>query len=362
MPASESTQRAYHRVVAAITQTPWAIEPTAFAALQEVIRLRLQGATLSEEEIAERIAGGPGSPAGLPAYTVLEAATGDDGGQLGGIAVLPLYGVLAPRMNMMTAISGGTSLEQFGAALDAAAADQTVGRIVLDVNSPGGSVSLLPETAAKVRAASQRKPVTAVANTMAASAAYWLASQADELVVSPSGSVGSIGVLASHEDESGYWEQKGIETTLIHAGKYKVEGNPFGPLSDEARADMQSLVDDFYGQFVDAVAKGRGVSTKTVRSGFGEGRMVWGRNAVSEGMADKAESLEATLARLTRPASRRRAAAADSEISTPAADVVEPAIEAAGEEPVEPPTRAGDEQDLEGLDLELDHLALRRRS
>jgi signal peptide peptidase SppA len=271
--------------VRAITETPWAILPSAFAAIREVIALRLEGIHLSAEEIEERISAGPGSRQPF---------------QAGAVAVLPIYGVIFPRANLMTQMSGGTSLDRLGAAIDAVAADPQVGSILLDVNSPGGSVELLPETAAKIRAARARKRVVASANGTAASAAYWLASQADELVVTPSGMVGSIGVVAAHDDQSGMWEQAGIETTLISAGRYKTEGNPFEPLSDEARASIQATVDEFYEMFVADVARGRGAAKKAVREGYGEGRVVTARAALAEGMADRIESFEATIQRISR--------------------------------------------------------------
>jgi ClpP class serine protease len=89
---------------------------------------------------------------------------------------------------------------------------------------------------------------------------------------------------------------EGVKTTLISAGKYKTEGNPYEPLSDEARAAMQAMVDDYYGMFTRAVAKGRGVSVDAVRNGFGEGRMVSASQAVKNGMADRVATLDQVLA------------------------------------------------------------------
>ncbi len=355
MPTPDPSRRAYNRVLAAVATTPWAIEPAAFAAICEVLELRLAGVRLSDDQVADRIAAGPGS---RDPYEVG-----------GGIAVLPVYGVIVPRANLMTEISGGTSLQKLGGALDAAAADPAVSTILLDINSPGGSVSLVPETAAKIRAARASKPVIAHANTMAASAAYWLASQADEIIVSPSGAVGSIGVLSAHEDESGKWEQQGVHTTLISAGRFKTEGNPFEPLTEEGRASIQALVDDFYGQFVADVAKGRGVDRQAVRGGFGEGRVVFGRHAVTDGMADRTESFEATLARLARSGGPRRrggGAAADGvDDPTVEAQLVAPLANPDSDpDPAAAPAdeqNPQDQQDGEGLERDLDyHLALRR--
>jgi len=135
---------------------------------------------------------------------------------------------------------------------------------------------------------------------------YWLASQCSELVVTPSGQVGSIGVFAAHEDMSKAAEIAGYKISLVSAGKYKTEANPFEPLSDEARQALQSKVNDFYGDFTKAVARGRGVGVNEVRSGFGEGRMISAQQAVKEKMADRVATLDQTLV-----ASRRDGPAAE---------------------------------------------------
>lgn len=293
----------YPQVVRTIADTPWAILPETLAAILDVVTLRAHGRMINDEEIQARIGSGP---ARRPSY------------QVGAVAVLPLYGVLFPRANLMTEMSGGTSLQQFAAAFDQAISDPQVERVVIDVNSPGGSVALVTETAAKIRAARGSKPITAISNTIAASAAYWLAAQADEIVVTPSGSVGSIGVLAAHDDISAAQEKVGVNTTLISAGKFKTEGNPFEPLSDEARAAIQATVDEFYGMFLGDVAKGRGATVRAVRGGFGEGRMVSARQAVEMGMADRVDTFDSALTR--RPSLAAAQTRAEASLADPLAD------------------------------------------
>jgi ClpP class serine protease len=158
------------------------------------------------------------------------AAASESKQEAGGIAVIPLRGVITPRASLMSLLfGGGEGLEGFRANLRAALASKDVSQILLDIDSPGGSTDLVSETAAEVRSARQTKPVTAVANTMAASAAYAIASQANELAVTPSGDVGSIGVFAVHEDWTGFNEKFGVEPTYISAGKFKTELNPDSP-------------------------------------------------------------------------------------------------------------------------------------
>jgi ClpP class serine protease len=145
----------------------------------------------------------------------------------------------------------------------------------------------VPELADEIYAARSQKPITAFVDTMAASAAYWLASQATEVIITPSGRVGSIGVFGLHMDHSQELAKAGIFPTFIQAGKYKTEANPLQPLSDDAKAAWQARVEAMYGVFVRDVARGRGVTADAVRSEFGEGRMVDAKDAVTKGMADQ---------------------------------------------------------------------------
>jgi signal peptide peptidase SppA len=196
--------------------------------------------------------------------------------------------------------------------------DKDVSAIILDVASPGGMTDMISELATDIRQARGKKPIVAVANTKAASAAYWIASQADEVVVTPSGSVGSVGAFAAHDDLSGAMEKAGIKTTLVSAGKFKTEANPYEPLSDEARAMIQERVDDAYAMFTGDVAKGRRVPVDTVRGGYGEGRMVSAKQAVKLGMADSIGTLQQTVERFTNP----QAASAGVEAGTFAENIV----------------------------------------
>lgn len=275
------------RTATALAETIWAMRPDVLAAVMA--------------EIART--GRSDDPTPQAAVRMQRASGG-----AGAIAVIPLMGRITPRASFFSMLfGGGASLQQLRASLREAVADDQIGAIVLEVDSPGGSVDGVPEAAAEIRAARDRKPIVAVANTWSASAAYWLASQATELVVAPSGQVGSIGVFMAHEDWSKYDERIGVSTTLVSAGKYKVEGNPFEPLSDEAKAAIQSKVDGYYDMFVEAVAAGRGTSAKTVREGYGEGRMVMASEAVDLGMADAVGTIEDAVIRAAKLGAKARA-------------------------------------------------------
>ena len=221
-----------------------------------------------------------------------------------GIAVLPLYGVVTQRGNMVDDISGpgSTSTQKFTSALRQVLADNTVGQILIDIDSPGGSVYGVAELAAEIVKARTQKPVVAVANSLAASAAYWIGCSAGEFYVTPGGEVGSIGVWQAHFDYSKALQEEGVKPTLISAGKFKVEGNPYVPLDPEAQAFMQSRVDDYYNAFIKAVAKGRGVSVADVRGGMGEGRVLGADAALAAKMVDGIATFDDVLAKMQKTA------------------------------------------------------------
>jgi len=226
------------------------------------------------------------------------------------IAVLNLQGPIVPRSSGIHDISGPTvaSMERFAVAFDKAAMDDKVTGIILNVDSPGGSIDLVPETAERIRKARKPgRPIIAIANTMAASAAYWIASAADELVVTPSGQVGSIGAYILHEEISGMLEASGVKMTFISEGPRKTEGSPFEPLGQEAAAALQENVRVYYDQFVADVSRHRGVRASVVRADpvksenhMGGGRVYPAKTAVKLGMADRVETLEQVVQRLQR--------------------------------------------------------------
>lgn len=270
-------------VLQAFIETPWAILPSKLALLEEIVIRHISGEKLEAEEIQARMQGADVRPQNR---------------QVKSIAVLPLFGTIIPRADYFEESSGATSAEKFGAQFAELMADPSIDAIILDVNSPGGQVGGIQELSQQIYAARGTKPIIAVANQLMASAAYWIGTAADELVITPSGEVGSIGVFAVHKDMSAALEKVGMKMSLVSAGKFKVEGNPYEPLTDEARGAIQSSVNDFYTAFVDSVARNRGVDPDAVRNGFGEGRVVGARQAVELGMADRVGTLEETVNRL----------------------------------------------------------------
>lgn len=273
----------YLRILTEMASSLWAIEPDKFATIAAFMAQQARGEKLDASEIEAKIGGAK------------ERAVAQ---QAGSVAIIPVRGVIASRMSMLGDISGGTSAEALDTMIAQALADEAIKAIVLDVDSPGGASALIDELAAQIIAGRGGKPIIAQVNPRSASAAYWISSAADEIVVTPSGAVGSIGVFAVHEDLSKALEMQGITPTLISAGKYKAETIDILPLSDEARAYVQADVDAAYAMFTARVAEGRGRSAAEVRGGFGEGRMVGAREAVKLGMADRVGTMAETLARL----------------------------------------------------------------
>lgn len=215
------------------------------------------------------------------------------------VGVIPIRGTIShhARGDLSGLLFGGASTEQISADLQSMVADDSIRAIVLDIDSPGGTVAGVPELAAEILKARSRKPIVSVANALAASAGFYLASMAEWSYATPSALVGSVGVFVMHQDISKAADEAGVKTTYISAGKYKTEGNQFEPLSDEAAAHLQTIVDHDLDVFVRDLARGRGVSEATVRKTYGEGRVFTAKQAKAAGMIDGIYTLEQAIAR-----------------------------------------------------------------
>jgi len=212
-------------------------------------------------------------------------------GSRNSIGIIPLYGTITQRSDILSLFYGGTSTDGFTYIFNGMLNDNSIDAVIIDIDSPGGTVSGVPELSQTIHAARSTKPIYAIANSFAGSAAYWIGSAADKFYVTPSGEVGSIGVFVLHEDWSEAMKQMGVKPTFIHGGKYKVEANPFEPLEEEAREYIQQEVDVYYNMFVADIARNRDVPKSTVLKEYGQGRMVNARDAVRRGMADKIGTL-----------------------------------------------------------------------
>lgn len=287
----DKTTISYERILAELQGELWAILPEKLQAICQFLAVRAAGGEIpkAEREAIVALNGGPREP------VVINRT-----------AIIPVFGTIVNRANMFTEASGGTSADILAKQINDAVKDNAIKSIILDIDSPGGAARGMTELAGKIREARKAKRIVAQVSPMAASAAYWIASQASEIVSMPSGVVGSIGVIAAHEDLSKAMEMQGIKVTLLKAGKNKGEGNPYQPLSEEDRDAIQEQVNELYEMFVSDVAKGRGVSRSVIRAGYGEGRVVSARKALVEGMIDRIGTMDETISRLA-PRSNIRA-------------------------------------------------------
>jgi signal peptide peptidase SppA len=208
-----------------------------------------------------------------------------------GIAIVQIFGAMVQRADALDALSGMTGYNDISARMDAAGRDPSVKGIIMEMDSPGGEVEGVIDAATRI--AEIGKPVWAHANGIALSGGYWLAATADRILASPTGLLGSIGVLIMHADRSQIIARSGVVYTPIFAGKMKAMGRPDQPLSEEHRSWAQERVDEVYTLFVDHVAGNRGISAQQVRDT--EAEIYGAPRAVELGLADGVALLGETV-------------------------------------------------------------------
>lgn len=216
-----------------------------------------------------------------------------------GIRVIPIVGSMSHRPMGLEAMSGMTSYASLQAQFEEAFNDPNVSSILMDIDSPGGSVAGAFDFRDYLIANKGRKPVYALARDAMCSAAYLIGSTADKVYATQTARVGSIGVVAMHLDRSEKNKQEGIKPTFIHAGKYKVAGNPHEALEGEQLEYLQESVNQSYDMFVNAVAEARGMEDKDIRAT--EARVYGGKKAVEIGLADGIRTYESVLKEMSAP-------------------------------------------------------------
>jgi signal peptide peptidase SppA len=272
----------YPHVIAACAGEIWALQEEKLREISAFLMLKARGGMAAAEDMARAI---PGS-------RQREVAQAE-----GQIAVIPVYGVLAQRMNMMMEFSGGTSMQMLAGAFRSALGDGNVKAIVFDHNSPGGTVAGTQELADEIYHSRGIKPIISQINSLSASADYWLAASADEVVVTPGGEGGGVGAYRIHEDVTKMLEQDGIKVTIIRSGENKIRDSGYEPLSQSAAEHQQLRVDQAGDAFIRSLARSRSTTLSTVRDRFGAGLMFGAEELVSRGMADRIGTLEETLER-----------------------------------------------------------------
>lgn len=268
--------------------SPWAITPHRLLEIHAIYAAHLRGESIDIAAVEKRL----GRPLANDhrSYEVRD-----------GVAILPVEGVIAKRMNLFSQISGGVSTQLLQRELAAALDDRDVHSIILQVDSPGGTVDGTQTLANAVLAARNQKRIVTLASGTMASAAYWIGSAASAAyIVDGTTSVGSIGVVTTHTDVSGAEAARGVKTTEISAGKYKRIASQYGPLSDEGRQSIQDQLDYLYSLFVGAVAQHRNVSEEQVVADMADGRVFVGQRAVDAGLVDGILTLDDLVAQLSR--------------------------------------------------------------
>ncbi len=255
---------------------------------------------------------------------IVEARAPGSGMQANGnVAVLNVAGPIDYQPSIWTAIFGGAAITTLRSDFRQALADPGVKAIVLLFNSPGGSVSGVSEMAGEILAARGTKPIIAQIETMGASAASWLASAADVVVMMPSGVTGALGIITGHADLSGALALEGVKYTVISSGEFKAEGSPYAPLSEAAEAALQERSDSMYRQQTKDVAAGRRVTQTAALAKFGRGRVLNAEQALRAGLIDGTGMLDGTVTHLIsgKPASGLKAEGEPAELAAAGARI-----------------------------------------
>jgi signal peptide peptidase SppA len=260
-----------------IAGEPWAITETALHTILEI--------AARENESPQAVAAKLGRNL-QNTYSVMERD---------GVAVIPVTGPLFRYANLFTMISGASSYELIARDFTAALENPQIKGIILDIDSPGGEVNGVSELSNMVFAARGKKPVVAYASGDAASGAYWIASAADEIVVSETSALGSIGVVGMYQGKSGK-SAEAVEIVSSQSPHKRLD-----PTTDDGRSRLQTRIDSMADVFIETIARNRNVSAENVQNHYGGGDVMIGAKAVSAGLADRVGSLEGLIAELSSP-------------------------------------------------------------
>jgi capsid assembly protease len=308
--------RALPHILARVFNVPLLIQPTRLEAL-----LAGLNAAMLREPVARGLDPRGGSAETSP-HLADPASDAPNGGQRPrgysidrGVATLPVRGVLVRRAGQIDADSTPLqSYESLTRVLRAARADSRVRGILLELDSPGGEAGGVFDFAAEIRRTAQLKPVWAIANDDALSAAYALAAGAERIWITDTGAAGSIGVVALHLDRSRFDAENGFAYTYVYKGAHKIDANPHLPLTAEARGQVQGEVDRLYDMLISSIAGHRRLAPEQLRAT--EAAIYFGDNARDAGLVDQVGTLDqahAALAERVSLNSRRGTAGMTSE-------------------------------------------------
>ena len=325
-----------------VLTSPWAIQPEKLREIQAVYSAHFRGEKIDIEAIEARL--------GRPLANEQQDYEVRDGG----VAVLPISGVISNKANMFTRVSGGASAQLLQQQVESMRADPSVRAVVLDLDTPGGNVLGIPALADSIRALAAEKPTVACCTGTMASAGYWVGSAANAVYISGlTDYVGSIGVVATHTYDP---RAASKQTTELTAGKYKRMGSENAPLNAEGKAYIQAQVDEIYRVFVETVAQNRKVSADQVIEHMADGRIFIGQQAIDAGLVDGVSTVDAMVAKLAENpspfASRRKAkiASAGTDHQTAGAAADEPLTD-------EPVLQVEIEPTIQGVSMDPKELA-----
>ena len=274
------------RVINAVLSEPWAITPSG---------LEMVLAVAAQENAADIQA--------LEAYRAKHVPTAERMTRRGNVAILDVSGPLFSRANIFTRLFGASSYDILRRDLQAALDDPTAKSIVMRFDTPGGTVADVDELAKAIRAGKAIKPIVVYVGNMAASAGYWLASQATEIVIAETAMLGSIGVRAGYQDTS----KRDAANGVVEFISSQSPGKRTDLSSDEGKARIQRTIDALADVFIATVADGRGVKPEDVVAKFGGGDVLIGSAAVAAGMADRIGNFEGLLSELNASKSPKQA-------------------------------------------------------
>ncbi len=266
--------------------TPWAITPEALETILAIVNRSNESVKAIEARLGENL------------ENTDQVAVRD------GVAVLSVAGPLFRYANMFTEVSGATSYQTLAMDFTEAVQNEDVRAILLNIDSPGGEVNGVSELARMIAAQRGLKPIVAYIGGLGGSAAYWLASAADEIVAADTALLGSIGAIMTFVDTRAAEEAEGVRVIEIVSSQTPNKG--IDPLTKDGRARIQAIVDQVASVFIAAVAENRGVPEKTVLTKYGRGGVLVGETAVAEGLADRLGSFEDVVERLQGTQGARR--------------------------------------------------------
>jgi len=281
-----------------IMTAPWMIGKERLREIREVYRTHLKGDFIDVKAIESKLAIAIEEPQERGQYDIVN-----------GVAVIPIMDVLSKELSLFSFLFGGTSTRDIAMMFRTALANDEVESILLNVDSPGGTVDGTQELAELIYSSRGQKPIVAYTDGMIASAAYYIAAAADTIYISGDmAEIGSIGVVTTHLDYSKSDEMLGYKETDIYAGKYKRIATGNRPLSDEGAAYLQDQVDYIYSIFVNDVAKYRGTTTDDVLENMADGKIFIGKQALTAGLVDGVSTFDG-LVNTTLPELQRDAQA-----------------------------------------------------